>query len=108
MILKCECCGFEQDFTDGEAAFQAGWDAPPYFTQYIACNLCPAVCIVLPGQSHEIAHALWAREGRPKEWTHEKCAPDAAIGEPKKRAEFEQWADGMSSLLKQIKESMEK
>lgn len=41
MKLKCECCGFEQEFKDGEEAFQAGWDAPPHFSQYVSCNLCP-------------------------------------------------------------------
>jgi hypothetical protein len=65
--LKCQCCGFEQQF-DSEAAFEAGWDAPPHFTGYVTCHLCPAVCIVLRAP-HGVAHAMWAREGRPAEFT---------------------------------------
>jgi hypothetical protein len=78
MIHRCQCCGFEQDFADGEAAFRAGWDAPPYFTGYVACDLCPAVCIVL-GASHAHAHALWEQEGRPAEFSVAKCGTDDAI-----------------------------
>ena len=76
MRLKCQCCGFEADFTDGEAAFQAGWDALPHFTTHVCCDLCPAVCVVL-GLSHEIAHERWAREGRPKEFTVAECGTDS-------------------------------
>jgi len=47
MKLKCQCCGFEQQFDSQEAAFQAGWDAPPHFTGYVACNLCPGACLVM-------------------------------------------------------------
>ena len=54
MKLKCQCCGFEQEFDSREAAFQAGWDAPPHFTGYVTCNLCPGVCIVM-GLSHDKA-----------------------------------------------------
>jgi hypothetical protein len=75
MLLKCQCCGFEQEFADGDAAFKAGWDAPPHFTGYVCCQICPAVCIVL-GESHEMAHALWEREGRPAEFSFAKCAVD--------------------------------
>lgn len=75
MILKCQCCGIEQEFADGEAAFRAGWDAPPHFRHYVACNLCPGVCLIV-GLSHEKAHALWAREGRPADFILTKCAPD--------------------------------
>lgn len=32
MKLKCQCCGIEQEFKDGEEAFKEGWDAPPHFT----------------------------------------------------------------------------
>lgn len=65
MILRCQCCGFQQSFADSEAAFHAGWDAPPHFSGYICCNLCPATCIVL-GHTHTFAHARWARDGRPE------------------------------------------
>lgn len=75
MKLKCDCCGFEQEFTDGEAAFEAGWDAPPHFTGFVCCHLCPAVCVVL-GMPHNKAHALWKHEGRPEEWTIAKCGTD--------------------------------
>lgn len=66
---KCACCGFEQEFEDGEAAFQEGWDALPYFTGYECCNLCPGSYVVL-GITHEHrrAHEKWQREGRPKEF----------------------------------------
>jgi hypothetical protein len=69
MKLKCQCCGFEQEFLDGEAAFKAGWDAPPHFSGYISCDLCPGSLIVM-GQTHKHApdHERWAKEGRPKEF----------------------------------------
>jgi hypothetical protein len=78
MNLKCQCCGFEQEFADGEAAFDAGWDALPHFTGYVTCHLCPAVCIVL-GEPHGAAHALWARTGRPDEFSVAKCGCDDDI-----------------------------
>lgn len=71
---KCQCCGHEQEFADGQAAFDAGWDAPPYFTQVVTCNLCPAVC-ALGAVSHKLAHAAWERNGRPADFDH-NCAPD--------------------------------
>ena len=76
MKLKCQCCGFEQDFDSLETAFQAGWDAPPHFTGYVTCDLCPAVCIVA-GLSHEKAHEHWQKYGRPTEFNLGTCAPDA-------------------------------
>jgi hypothetical protein len=75
MKLKCDCCHIEREFDDLEAAFWAGWDAPPHFTGYICCDLCPAVCIVM-GVSHAIAHARWAENGRPSEFSVEECGPD--------------------------------
>jgi hypothetical protein len=80
VVLKCQCCGFEEDL-DPEAAFQAGWDCPPHF-KHTACPLCPGVCVVL-GRPHTKAHALWEKEGRPAEFTIEKCATDDTIGNPK-------------------------
>jgi hypothetical protein len=74
-MLRCQCCGIERQFSDEEDAFKAGWDAPPHFTGYICCDLCPAVCIVL-GQPHTKAHALWAKEGRPTQFSVAKCGTD--------------------------------
>jgi hypothetical protein len=51
MKLKCQCCGHEREFKDGEEAFQAGWDAPPHFTGYVCCELCPGSWVVL-GETH--------------------------------------------------------
>lgn len=78
MILKCQCCGIESDFADGEAAFRAGWDAPPHFTGYVCCDLCPAVCIVL-GAGHAKAHADWAANGRPETF-NARCVTDEEWG----------------------------
>ena len=75
MRLKCQCCGFEQEFDSPEAAFQAGWDAPPHFTGYVACNLCPGACLVM-GLSHEKAHNHWQKYGRPADFDVATCAPD--------------------------------
>jgi len=74
MKFKCQCCGFEQEFANGEEAFENGWDAPPHFTGYVCCDLCPAVCIVL-GLSHTKAHAFWAKHGRPPDFGA-LCVPD--------------------------------
>ena len=88
MKLKCQCCGIEAEFVDGEVAFLAGWDAPPHFTGYVCCNLCPAVCIVL-NASHAKAHAHWKEHGRPesfgpdcvtnKEWGITQAGPDEQV-----------------------------
>lgn len=67
MLLKCECCGTEGEFRDGEHAFDEGWDAPPRFTGYVACNLCPAVAIVLK-LGHTKAHEYWKKHGRPEKF----------------------------------------
>ena len=80
MKLKCECCGIENEFVDGEDAFQKGWDAPPHFTQAVTCDLCPAICVIL-GKSHKMAHDLWAKEGRPEEFTSLKCGDDEVFGD---------------------------
>ena len=63
-----------------EEAFHAGWDAPPLFS-YVACSICPGVCVVM-GAGHTKAHALWAQEGRPAEFTLEKCATDDDFDDP--------------------------
>jgi hypothetical protein len=69
LVLTCQCCGFTEVFNDGEVAFQQGWDAPPHFTEYVCCNLCPGSFVVL-GQTarHKAAHDKWALEGRPEEF----------------------------------------
>lgn len=75
ILLTCECCGFVQQFKDGEEAFEAGWDAPPHFTQFIVCSLCPTAGIVLSMSAgnakdsmHKKAHAHWRDHGRPEEF----------------------------------------
>jgi hypothetical protein len=73
--LKCQCCGIEREFADAEEAFVAGWDAPPHFTGYVACDLCPAVCVLF-GAGHIQAHALWAKQGRPAEFSPVTCCAD--------------------------------
>lgn len=97
--LKCQCCGFVAEFESGEKAFKAGWDAPPYFMQHVCCPICPAACVVL-GKGHKIAHALWQREGRPKDFSIDKCASDDIIGEPKKIAQVEREMDLIEKVLK--------
>lgn len=69
IILKCACCGIVKAFADGEQAFREGWDAPPHFTGYVCCNLCPGSFVVL-GQTHlhARAHEKWKVEGRPAEF----------------------------------------
>lgn len=77
MIHRCDCCGFEQDLTSGEA-FQAGWDAPPHFTQYVSCPLCPALC-AMELEGHVMAHTDWERNGRPVAFD-ERCLTDQDFG----------------------------
>lgn len=95
MKLKCQCCGIEAEFADGEAAFLGGWDAPPHFNTHVCCNLCPAVCIIL-GLSHAKAHELWEKEGRPAEFTVERCGPDDSIGS----TEFDRMLESAAKSLK--------
>lgn len=74
MNLVCECCGFSQDFADGEEAFTEGWDAPPHFTGVITCGLCPSSYLVLNEKKRHIPiHEKWEREGRPEEFSQETC-----------------------------------
>jgi hypothetical protein len=67
ITLKCQCCGVVQIFTSPLEAFEKGWDCPPYFTQVVCCDLCPASFVVL-GIPHTASHERWEREGRPKEF----------------------------------------
>lgn len=78
MIYKCDCCGFTADFGDPEAAFAMGWDAPPHFTGYVACNLCPASYQFSPQgwARHASIHERWEREGRPAEYSQETCVAE--------------------------------
>jgi len=71
--FKCQCCGFEKQFENEEAAFQAGWDCPPRFS-YVTCDLCPGTCIVL-NIGHEKAHEFWKTNGRPAEFNFD-CVQD--------------------------------
>lgn len=77
MNVKCECCGFEEEFASAEEAFHEGWDVPPYVvtTGRVVCTLCPSTVFVLPDQSHTKAHAYWAEHGRPKGF-NSRCLPD--------------------------------
>ena len=69
MKLRCMCCGYEKEFESGQAAFEAGWDAPPMFTGYVACNLCPGTYVMFGHTAkHAAAHARWEKEGRPEEF----------------------------------------
>lgn len=81
--LTCGCCGITQEFENGEEAFEAGWDAPPHFTGYIACNLCPAAFIVMRQTvKHDSVHAQWDRDGRPSEFSQATClAPEDRVSE---------------------------
>jgi len=74
ITLTCECCNISEDFIDLEKAFDKGWDAPPHFTGYICCNLCPASFITM-GQKykHIPIHEKWNKEGRPSEFSQESC-----------------------------------
>lgn len=99
MKLVCDCCGFEQEFKDAEEAFQAGWDGPPHFTGFVVCSICPAVCVVLH-KGHLLAHALWAAEGRPAEWSMEKCATDDDFGDPEAAKEFDEFFNAAMTAKK--------
>ncbi len=80
MKLTCQCCGFAEEVESPEAAYAAGWDAPPHFS-HTCCPLCPAACVVM-GASHAKAHTMWAKEGRPIEFSVETCADDSSFGNP--------------------------
>ncbi len=69
MELICQCCGFKAEFADSEAAFEAAWDAPPHFTGYVCCSLCPGSFVVMGlTELHKEAHERWKKEGRPAEF----------------------------------------
>jgi len=87
MKFKCQCCDFEQEFTSTEVAFEAGWDTPPRFS-YTTCDLCPGICVFM-NLPHDKAHALWAKEGRPKEFSMLTCGIDDDIGDQKKSDNFD-------------------
>jgi hypothetical protein len=75
MKIRCQCCGIEREFADSEEAFRAGWDAPPYFSQVVTCDLCPASGLVV-GISHNKAHVYWEKNGRPIKFNHH-CVLDS-------------------------------
>jgi hypothetical protein len=89
VTLTCACCGFEAEFPDGEAAFQAGWDCPPHFTASpVCCDLCPSVA-ALGLIDHSKAHERWEREGRPREFDmRDLPSPASALAEDFLRAGF--------------------
>lgn len=49
--VVCACCGYSKFFKTGQEAFDAGWDAPPAFTQIVVCNRCPSAFVML-GKEH--------------------------------------------------------
>ena len=51
------------------------------------------------GKGHKKAHALWAAEGRPADFSTEKCATDDVFGDTAKTAAIEK---GMDQLRKEI------
>ena len=66
--LKCDCCGYSEEFESSRESFDKGWDFPPFFTGYMACDLCPAVFAIgfaEPTKEHLDAHAKWSEIGRP-------------------------------------------
>jgi hypothetical protein len=80
IALTCDCCNFEQEFTDPEEAFHAGWDAPPHFTGYISCAICPITFLF--GVDHTVIHEQWKIDGRPEEFSQETCvAPEQRVPE---------------------------
>lgn len=77
ILFRCQCCGFRKLFANADEAYHEGWDTPPYFTGYVCCNLCPAVCIVMHQKyKHDEAHDRWAKNGRPDKFEPATCGPD--------------------------------
>lgn len=103
MLYRCQCCGIEEEYQDGHAAFQAGWDCEPMFHTHVACPLCPAICIVM-GATHTIAHALWEAEGRPAEFSLEKCADDKTLSSREHLEKAQEAVDRMVKMVSGIKE----
>lgn len=105
MRFKCQCCGFERDFNDGEEAFHAGWDAPPHITGYVSCDLCPGVCAI-GLESHSLAHAYWQVHGRPTEFD-EHSFDNKRFGDVEfnKKLTDPQWQD---DLMKKAREFIDK
>lgn len=68
VTLKCECCGFEEEFESEDAAFEKGWDVKSHLPSWpVSCDLCPGVC-AMGLEDHSAAHARWEVEGRPAEF----------------------------------------
>ena len=96
MLLRCQCCQWEEDL-DPEEAFQLGWDAPPHFS-HVCCPICPAVCVVL-GKTHKKAHALWEVIGRPADFELATCATDDMFGDEAKLAEAQADVEAIEAIL---------
>lgn len=45
--ITCEGCGIVGEFDTPDAAFEAGWDAPPQFTVVTCCPNCSAAEILI-------------------------------------------------------------
>ncbi len=99
MKFKCQCCGIEADYIDGESAYMHGWDAAPYFRDHVTCNLCPAVCVIL-GAGHTKAHAHWAEHGRPENFGP-LCVVDDQWGI--NQATMDEQAEGVKAWIEKIK-----
>ena len=106
MRLRCECCGHEAKFKDDEEAFQGGWDEPGRGGfNHTLCPLCPGAHSYDPNFSHSKAHALWKSEGRPEEFTVEKCAGDGVIDN---LSEIRRVNAGMKKVARLFKEHRRK
>ena len=92
---KCDCCGFVADFNDSEAAYAAGWDAPPYFTGYVCCHLCPAVAL-LGLMDHRSIHEEWERTGRPEEFSQDTCVP---VEQRVPQEELDEMAESIAKMV---------
>jgi len=101
LLLKCTCCGYAEAFIDADEAFEKGWDCPPHFS-VIACDLCPSVC-AMGIVSHEKAHALWAKEGRPSEWSLDRCSADGVIDNPTELRRAQTAMRKIKSVLKALR-----
>jgi hypothetical protein len=99
ITLQCQCCKIVKNFADEQAAFDAGWDAPPHFTTHVCCDLCPAVCVVL-GATHSHAHADWEKNGRPQNFDS-RCITDDQWGKMS-NADLQEQEQEIKKLLASI------
>lgn len=55
VTFTCECCVRTETFASPQAAFDADWDAPPFFTVVTTCDRCLSSFLVL-ARSDECPH----------------------------------------------------